>query len=66
MMLFMRILSRNGMDLMPTVKVKVRSLSPATRLVGVAVRQIGPSHLARGRNLPSADIRTRLASEAFG
>jgi hypothetical protein len=30
MMLFMRILSRNGIDLMPTVKVTVRSFDPRT------------------------------------
>jgi hypothetical protein len=66
MMLFMRILSRNGIDLMPTVKVKVRSLVPCSRLVEAAGGQIGSSDLARGRNLPSADIRTGLVSEAFG
>jgi hypothetical protein len=37
---------RNGIDPMPTVKVKVRSLSLPTQLVGVAVRQIGSGDLA--------------------
>ena len=66
MILFMRILSRNGIDLMPTVKVKVRSLSLPTQLVGGAVRQIDSSHLARGRNLPSAHVVTGLMGKALG
>jgi hypothetical protein len=66
MMLFMRILSRNGIDLMPTVKVKVRSLALRTRLVEAAGRHIGFTDLARGRNLPSAHIRTGLMDKALG
>ena len=57
---------RNGIDLMPTVKVKVRSLSLPTQLVGGAVRQIDSSHLARGRNLPSAHVGTGLVGKALG
>jgi hypothetical protein len=51
---------------MPTVKVKVRSLSLPTQLVGGAVRQIDSSHLARGRNLPSAHVGTGLVGKALG
>ena len=65
MILFMRILSRNGIDLMPTVKVKVRSLAPRTKLIGAADGQIGSINLARVRHLPCALTRTILMREAL-
>ena len=70
MMLFMRTLSRNGIDLMPTVKVKVRSLAPHTKLniklIGATDAQIGSPDLARVRHLASALSRTGLTREALG
>ena len=66
MMLFMRTLSRNGIDPMPTVKVKVRSLASRTWLVGAAGSQIVSRKIARHRHLPSAYARAGLTGEALG
>jgi hypothetical protein len=66
MMLFMRILSRNGIDLMPTVKVRVRSLASHTRLIGAAGAQIGSCDLTRCSNLPSAHARTGFMRKSPG